>query len=87
LRLATVVFEQPGLMVFFNGLLAGRCKSRPGYCTWFDAGNEFQHLACILCLFQRLRRRRAILGVRLWSRLMRRTGWINEARIKRMSGF
>lgn len=29
----------------------------------------------------------AILGVRLWARLMRRTGWIGAERIKRMSGF
>lgn len=29
----------------------------------------------------------AILGVRLWARLMRRMGWISAERIKRMSGF
>lgn len=29
----------------------------------------------------------ALLCVRLWSRLMRRTGWISAERIKRMSGF
>lgn len=29
----------------------------------------------------------AILGVRLWARLMRRTGWISAEGIKRMSGF
>ena len=29
----------------------------------------------------------AILGVRLWSNLMRRTGWIGAERVKRMSGF
>ena len=28
----------------------------------------------------------AVLGVRLWSKLMRRTGWIGAERIKRMSG-
>lgn len=29
----------------------------------------------------------AILGVRLWAKLMRRTGWISAERVKRMSGF
>lgn len=29
----------------------------------------------------------AIFGVRLWAKLMRRTGWISAERIKRMSGF
>lgn len=29
----------------------------------------------------------ALLGVRLWAKLMRRTGWISAERIQRMSGF
>lgn len=29
----------------------------------------------------------AVLGVRLWALLMRRTGWISAERIKHMSGF
>lgn len=29
----------------------------------------------------------ALLGVRLWAKLMRKASWISEARIKRMSGF
>lgn len=29
----------------------------------------------------------AILGARLWSKLMRHTGWSSAERIKRMSGF
>lgn len=73
--LILLAFLAVGGVELVSGVLAGQEKNDPIYTR-----------AILASLFIGLLPG-AILGVRLWSRLMRRTGWISAERIKRMSGF
>lgn len=73
--LILIAFLAIGGMELVAGVWAGNVKNDPMY-TWVI-------IASLILGFPP----GAFLGVRLWARLMRRTGWIGAERIKRMSGF
>lgn len=72
--LILLAFLAVGRVELVSGVWAGHVKNDPMYTRII--------LASLFIGFPP----GAILGVRLWSRLMRRTGWISAERIKRMSG-